>query len=200
MKRLGLNCNLLLATLFLALLGRVSAQDLLKALPPKPVAVIPVIPMTKMSARVPKIEETAPAKPASKNAAVRPEVFRARMLQMFDKNKDGRLDDEERQAARKYAEAHGLTPDGQNRARTAQNRPPPEALRAELRRRFDRNADGKIDDDEMKAVAKGVRARIVSTPLLLQRYDKNADGKIDDAEWQAAEPQLQQWLNEAAAK
>lgn len=245
MQRPGLICNCLPATLFLAFAALASglcAQDVLSALPPKP-AEHPVAPSTEME----KANATSPtvmaqseiAEPKPKEEAERPmradrkgaeDVFRARLLEMFDKNKDGRLDEEERAAAKKYAEEHGMRPGA-----------PMPATRDEMLKRFDKNGDGRLDDDERAAMqaaqrergakpgnqaeamrtelrrrldrnANGkidddemsaldaMRTRLGSSPILRQRLDRNGDGKIDDEEWAAARAPLQQWLNEAEKK
>ncbi len=80
---------------------------------------------------------TAPAKPAG-GAANPTQAFRQKMLEMFDKNGDGKLDDAERLEARKYAEDRGLGPDG--------------AVRADLIKRFDKDGDGKLNESEIAAL------------------------------------------------
>lgn len=203
MKRPGLNRNSLLATLFLVGLAPHApafALDVLDALPPKPAArpapepaKTPDVSLPKPSQTPPKAETSAPAvKPPAPPA----EAFRARVLEKFDRNKDGRLDDDERAAAKKFAEENNLRPDGPMRAKLAKKGGPAEVMRAELLRRFDRDANGKIDDPEMTDLEKAVRERFASAPSVRQRYDHNGDGQLDDAEWSAARPRLQQWLNE----
>ena len=189
MKRLGLICNFLPATLFLAVAvcggSHVRAQEvsaeLLKALPPKPVA---------------------PAAEKKRGAAMTAEIqpVRARLLGMFDQDKDGRLDGKERAAAKKHAEERGFGADRPSRQRPTKAGAPGEAMRTELRRRFDRNRDGKIDAAEMPALEQATRARLGSVPALRQRYDKNGDGSLDDKEWTAARAQIQRWVNEAPAR
>lgn len=153
--------------------------------------------------------------------AARPDAaeFRARMLAMFDKNHDGRLDDEERAEMRKYAEEHGLGPDGEVRADLmrrfdknadgklddneraelekflAERRTQMGTMREALLRQFDRNGNGRIDDDELPAMEKAVRARLETNPQQLARYDLNGDGKLDDAEWAAAREQILRLVN-----
>jgi Ca2+-binding EF-hand superfamily protein len=210
MKRLGLICNFLPATLFLALaaLGGSAARsqevsaELLKALPPKPAA--PPAPSPSVSEPATAVvKNAATAKDKKKSeAAARNETqpIRARLLEMFDKNKDGQLDETERAAAKKYAEEHGLRPGAPMRERMARTSRSADGMRTELRHRFDRDGNEKIDDSEMSALEQAMRPRLDSAPLLRQRYDKNGDGKIDEDEWKAARPQLQQWLNESAPR
>lgn len=149
------------------------------------------------------------------------EPFRQRMLQMFDKNHNGRLDDEERAEARSYMEAHGLGPDGEVRAellkrfdknadgklddgeraemeRFLQERRAQAAatMRASLLRQFDKNGDGKIDAAEMVELERVMRPRLEASPQQLQRYDKNHDGHLDDAEWATVREQIIRLLND----
>lgn len=50
---------------------------------------------------------------------------------------------------------------------------------------YDLNRDGKLDEKEMAAWQKGVRAAADKSPACLARFDQNHDGKLDDAEWAA---------------
>ena len=126
--------------------------------------------------------------------------LRERLLEKFDTNKDGRLDDEERAAAQKFAAEHGFTPEGE--------------MRAELFARFDRDKDGTLDETERRAMIafmaeklqqppfvspvaeqtqeleKVLRAAIVADAVQLKRYDTNANGRLDDAEWLAIKQRL----------
>lgn len=204
MKRLGLSCNLLLATLFLALASAASgvrAQDLLSALPPKPKEPPPPPPLSTFALTLPKPSETLPKEStaAKKPAPEKTETARARLLERFDRNKDGRLDADERAEAQKFAKERAGATTRAARERMAKATAAADTLRTEMRRRFDRNANGTIDDDEMPALEKTVRNR-PSTALLRQRFDRNHDGKIDDGELKKARPQLQHWLNESPAK
>jgi len=146
------------------------------------------------------------------------ERFRAQALALFDRNKDGRLDDDERDEAQKFAEARRdpATAMGEMTKRfdrngdgklDAEERSQAEAFLVELRaygstqmrdgllRQFDRNADGKIDDSEMAALEKTVRPRMESAPHQRRRYDADGNQKIDDAEWAVARTKIAAWLN-----
>lgn len=148
--------------------------------------------------------------------------LRARMLEQFDENKDGRLDEAERAKAQKHAEELGFLPEG--------------PLRAQLVQRFDRNANGRIDDDERAAVReflrqrfpgggfgnmptadapppappvpetadpaklaleRTIRAAIATDPVQLKRFDRDRDGQISQAEWAMARPMIQDALGDA---
>ena len=63
---------------------------------------------------------------------------------------------------------------------------------AELLQQYDRNHDGKLDEDEMAAARTGGR-KAGDAPAgekrkkMLKLFDKNGDGKLDDTERAAAE-------------
>lgn len=204
MQRPGLIRNSLPATLFLAfagLAGGLCAQDVLNALPPKPVehpvAHSQEIENANATASA-TVAQSEPAEPARKEEVGSPmradrkgmeEMFRARMMEMFDKNKDGRLDEEERAAARKYAEEHPMRPG-------AAALP---AMRDEMLKRFDKNGNGRIDDDERAAMQAAQRERGAKPATqaeamraeLRRRLDRNANGKIDDEEMAALDSMRQ---------
>ena len=239
MKRQGLTPLLLSATLFLA--AGLRAAEEVKTPAPSPAAAPPPA-MTKATRAEELLkrfdtnhdgkldeDEVAAAhevmlreqmdRQAKIAAAPAGEKFRQRMLEMFDKNHDGRLDDEERAEMRKYAEEHGLGPDGEVREELLKRfdknadgkiddteRPAMEkflqerraqtgTMREMLLRQFDRDRNGKIDDAELPELEKTMRARMESNPQQLERFDKNHDGKFDDAEWAVAREQLLRMLN-----
>lgn len=80
------------------------------------------------------------------------EQFRAEMTKKHDKNGDGELTGEERDAARDEAR---------------------EFFRNQFNLQFDSNGDGQIDDAERQAIRTGFETR---------RYDANGDGQLDDTE------------------
>ncbi len=118
--------------------------------------------------------------------AARPDSVASRwaeVLQRFDKDGDGRLNEEERAAARAAWQAQGAER--------------PEMLHGQLVRRFDKDGDGKLNDEERKAAweefqkregprADEFRARI------LQRFDKDGDGKLNEEERAAAEAAMRE--------
>lgn len=146
-----------------------------------------------------------------------PEAFRARMLEMFDENKDGRLDEAERAKAEKFAAERGLGRD-------------PAQMRGEILRRFDKNGNGRIDEEERAAVMEFIRERapmapataeaslpavelekpaperlalervirtaVAADPGQLKRFDSDGDGKLSDAEWAVARLAVQQTFND----
>ncbi len=239
MKRQGLTPLLLSATLFLAA-GLRAAEEVKSAAPSAPAAPPPAMMKPARSEELLKRfdtnhdgkldeDEVAAAhetmlreqmdRQAKVAAAPAGEKFRQRMLELFDKNHDGRLDDDERVEMRKYAEEHGLGPDGEVREELLkrfdknangkideaeqpeldkflqERRAQTANMREFLLRQFDRNGNGKIDDAELPELEKTMRVRMESNPQQLARYDKNSDGKFDDAEWAAAREQLLRMLN-----
>ena len=85
---------------------------------------------------------------------------KARFFAKYDKNQNGVIDTDEKDAIRKD---YAANPDGDLR-------------------RFDKNRDGKLDDQEIAAIkpptGKG-KAASTGTASLLAKYDKNQNGVID---------------------
>lgn len=142
-----------------------------------------------------------PAKTSAKSGRGAPDARRDRMVEMFDKNKDGRLDDEERAVA-----MNALTERGGR-------------MRDALIQRFDKNGNGKLDDDEREAaqqflkqrmggaapaasrevdekaaLEKVLRAAVEADAAQLQRFDQNKNGKLDDVEWTASRQKIVETL------
>lgn len=127
---------------------------------------------------------------------------REEMLKRFDKNGDGQLDDNEKNAARAEFAARGGKP-GEGGGMSPERK-------AELMKRFDKNNDGKLDDAERAAAraefekmrgAKGGDGKpgagkpgegrgLPSREEMLKRFDKNGDGQLDDAEKAAAKAEF----------
>ena len=96
----------------------------------------------------------------------------AELLQRYDKNHDGKLDEAELAAAHEsmLQAGFGNGADGERRSRRE----------AWLIKHFDKNGDGKLDDTE-RAEAKRV---------MLARFDTNHDGRLDEDERAAMREQL----------
>lgn len=137
-----------------------------------------------------------------------PEQLRQRALEFFDEDRDGRLNEEERGALQTFVETR-VSP-GSPAARTA--------WREEFLRRVDKNANGRLDPDELAAVRayldenrpeppakpaavseveeleRGLRAAVEGNAELRQRFDLNADQRIDDQEWAGARRRIGRML------
>ena len=152
MKRLGLFPCFLPATLFLATC--LQAEEVKPASPPAP---LPAATAT-MS---PREEE---------------------LLKRFDKNHDGKLDEDE------TADAHEAMMQGQMNRQAAIGRAPGgEQARTWLLEMFDKNHDGRLDDDERAEARKyaeerGLGADGAVRADLVKQFDKNGDGKLDPDE------------------
>ena len=66
--------------------------------------------------------------------------------------------------------------------------------RSEIFKKYDKNGDGKLDDEERAALRKDREAE------MLKKYDKNGDGKLDDGERQAMRAQMKKQSEEEMAK
>lgn len=106
------------------------------------------------------------------------EELRGRLLERFDANKDGKLDETERAAARE-AMAARREAGGEKQSRG----------RGEVMKQFDTDNDGRLSESERAAMQAKAREKLSGNPQFMQRWDKNADGKLDDAEWSAAREQ-----------
>jgi Ca2+-binding EF-hand superfamily protein len=129
--------------------------------------------------------EKSPSSLAAVPAPVAKTLSRAdEILQRFDKNGDGRLDDDEK------ADAHEVM----LQERMAKELPPAElqglgyfqSLAVEL---FDRNHDGRIDESERSDATIFLERGdlMVTQETLTARFDRNRDGKLDDPERREAQ-------------
>ncbi|MCX6951704.1 MAG: EF-hand domain-containing protein [Verrucomicrobia bacterium] len=119
-------------------------------------------------------------KAATAPGPVAPELYRQKMLERFDKNGDGVLDEAERAEARKFAAEHG-----------------PGFSPAELVQRFDRDGDGKLNVDEvagLMAFLREMRAPNVSS------ISPATKAEAERLERVAAEVARRRALREQAAK
>ncbi len=95
---------------------------------------------------------------------------RARILERFDTNGDGVLDDSEKQATKE--------------ARTARREKRKDRRHGKRRQtileQFDVNGDGMLDESERTAACEARRAKI------LERFDTNGDGVLEDDEKKSA--------------
>lgn len=137
----------------------------------------------------------------------------AEMLQKYDLNKDGQLDETERaamRAQRREARPPGRPAWGAARGPEQGPRPGlrgprnPEFRRGYVLGKFDANGDGKLDETEKAAVKAATEKRLrTGMERQLQRLravDADNDGKISDAEWAAAKEKRQAEMAAKAAQ
>ena len=132
------------------------------------------------------------------------ERMRTAMLERFDANKDGEIDDAEREAAREQTQARftemrdrflqrrfDADGDGQlSEAETAEMnkaqegwRARADAARAEFMERFDADKDGQISEPEREAVRESFRAQIEERrQAFMAEWDKDGDRELSDDE------------------
>lgn len=87
------------------------------------------------------------------------------VLEQFDADKDGKLDEDERKAAREAMQAKR------------------EEARKKMLEEFDANDDGKLDENERKAMHAAMKAK---REALVEKYDSDGDGKLSREEIKAA--------------
>lgn len=87
------------------------------------------------------------------------------LLEKYDANKDGKLDQQELDAMDKDR-------DGRH-----------EAMKARMLERFDANKNGVLDPEEKEAAKAAFEQRRAE---FVKRFDTNGDGKLDDTEREAA--------------
>ncbi len=80
------------------------------------------------------------------------------VIEKFDKDGDGKLNEEERQAARAA---------GKERM---------EAKRKEMIAKFDKDGDGKLSEEEEQAMREARRK------MMMEKFDKDGDGELSDDE------------------
>ena len=101
------------------------------------------------------------------------------LLKRFDKNGDGKLDDDERADAKEMMLKEQVE---RQMARAAALPGGLEQFRAQALQMFDRNRDGRLDDEERIAAQKFAamhRDGSVEAEALKKHFDQNGDGKID---------------------
>jgi Ca2+-binding EF-hand superfamily protein len=73
-------------------------------------------------------------------------------------------------------------------------KPKPAPALPELLKKYDKNGDGKLDQEERAALQKDRQAE------MMKKYDKNGDGKIDEEERKAMLEDRRKQRDEALAK
>jgi Ca2+-binding EF-hand superfamily protein len=109
----------------------------------------------------------------------------AEILRRFDRNGDGRIDDDERADA--YEAMRRERTDRQANRAVAANPEVREKFRQRFLAMFDRNHDGRLDEDERvtvnRVLAETSRGEAGALREELMRlFDGNADGKLDESE------------------
>ncbi len=141
------------------------------------------------------------------DAGKRHEQMRKQFMEKFDKNKDGKIDEDEKKAIRaEFAKRRGHGEDRKGRAHhKAHEHKKPEAkkkggdvksdwgkrreeMKKKFMEKFDKNNDGKIDDKEKAAVGEAYRKQAgewmkerteKSAAHIIVELDKNKDRKLN---------------------
>lgn len=142
--------------------------------------------------------------------------FRNKLLEKYDKDGDGKLNEAEREAAR--AEFSKQAPETKpqdaptrNRARIdgdrregrrgGFNREEMEARRAEFMKRYDKDGDGEINEEERAAMREEFeKRREEARAEMLKQYDKDGDGEMSEEERTAAREDMRNKYQEITKK
>lgn len=111
--------------------------------------------------------------PAAPAVPARPELNarQRELLEKFDRNHDGHIDDQEKLAARAYMRGMAGAPKERYK----------KALKL-----FDKNGDGVLDDAERAEAEKAREEFQANREAVMAKFDKNKDGVLDDEERAAA--------------
>lgn len=124
------------------------------------------------------VTTTAYAADGERSKGPRNEQARAALLEKFDTNKDGKLDETERAAAREATR--------ENRGK----------LREQALAKFDKDGDGKLNDEEKAAAREAMKERAGEHRKdIVAKFDKDGDGKLNDEEKAAAREAMKQRLD-----
>ena len=122
-----------------------------------------VLVAASLSVNAQEAEAKAPATPPQ--FPPRPRIANPDAIKEFDKDGDGKLNDEERKAMME--------------ARRAQF----EKVRAEREKEFDKDGDGKLNDEERKAMMEAIRQRNPNAGAMMdemiKKFDNDGDGKLN---------------------
>ena len=135
-----------------------------------------------------------PGGPASKGQGMREEA-----MKRFDKDGDGKLNEQERGAARQAMQAKGQPGKGApGKGGAGKGGPGKGPGHEAILKRFDKNGDGKLDEQE-RAAAMKARGEKGDGPgpgagreEVLKRFDKDGDGKLNDEERAAARKAMEE--------
>lgn len=133
-----------------------------------------LIPVLTLATEAPPANPPTPVPAAAAATLARPELNarQRELLEKFDANHDGRIDDDEKLAARTYMRTQGKGG-------------PKERYKKALKL-FDKNGDGKLDDAERAEADKAREEFQANREVVMAKFDKNKDGVLDDEERAAA--------------
>lgn len=142
--------------------------------PPFASATLFLITALALNVQAQEMMTTGPATKAAKRADD--------LLKRYDKNGDGKIDDDERADAKEVMMKDQIE---RQMVRTTSLPGGLEQYRAQALEIFDKNRDGRLDEAERAAAQKFVAVRdeaALNAAQLVKRFDRNGDGTIDAGE------------------
>ncbi|HZP61270.1 MAG TPA: EF-hand domain-containing protein [Opitutaceae bacterium] len=134
--------------------------------------VLPLISATLFLAGRARADD-APGAPAAAGELRPGSLAYQQLLQRYDTNHDGKLDESELAAAHEQMAQQ----------RMENGRGVGKKIRQELLQKFDKNHNGRLDPDEREAARQYFQQHVEERrKLILEHYDKNGDGKLDENE------------------
>lgn len=107
----------------------------------------------------------------------------ARMLQKFDADKDGKLNENEKATMREEMAKHPRRKKNAHHPEGGDFRSNQHQHRARILKKFDLDHDGELNESEQAAMkAEHKRHRVELQQRLKDKFDANKDGKLDDTE------------------
>jgi len=120
------------------------------------------------------VHAVEPPKEANTNNFPSRMNMRPELLKEFDKDGDGKLNDQERAAMMEARKAKG------------------EMMRKAMEKQFDKDGDGKLNDEERAAMMAARKAQFEKFMKAREKeFDKDGDGKLNDEERAAMQADLQ---------
>lgn len=133
------------------------------------IAIAMALPLLAQEPTSSEPQDTPPPPPQGGAVAPHGDPHHAAFMEKFDTNKDGRIDEKEKEAIRTAFDA-----------RKAE-------FQKKILEKYDANKDGQLDEQEKEAFKAAMEARKAEfMKKIMEKYDANKDGQLDEQEKAAA--------------